>query len=105
MAAAEDSRMADALLLLSYPLHAPGKPEALRTGHFGELKTPAFFTHGTRDAFGSVEEMKAAVGMIPARTELMIVQGAPHGLPAKAAPEIVRAVLTFLPQIHADSRG
>ena len=96
--------MADAVLLLSYPLHAPGKPEAARSGHFGELRTPTFFVHGTKDAFGSVEEMKAAVALIPAPTELMIVEGAPHGMPLKAVPEIVRRFLTFLPQIHTDSR-
>ncbi len=105
MAAAEDSRLADTLLLLSYPLHAPGKPDAARTAHFGGLRTPAFFAHGTRDAFGSVEEMKAALAIIPARTELMIVEGAPHGLPVRVVPEIVRRLLAFLPEIRADSRG
>jgi hypothetical protein len=95
MAAAEDSGMADALLLLSYPLHAPGKSD-FRTGHFGELKTPAFFAHGTRDAFGSVEEMTSAVALIPARAELMMLQGAPHGLPPKIAAEVVRGFLTFV---------
>jgi uncharacterized protein len=104
MAAAEDSRMADALLFLSYPLHAPGKPQAARSGHFSELRTPAFFVHGTKDAFGSAEEMKAAVALIPARRELMIVEGAPHGMPLKAVPEIVRRFFLFLAQIHADSR-
>lgn len=94
--AAEDPAMADALLLLSYPLHPPGKPAQLRTAHFGQLRTPAFFAHGSRDAFGSPEELRAAAGLIPARTELMIVEGAPHGLPAKAAPEIVQRFCAFL---------
>ena len=88
MAAAEDAQFADGLLLLSYPLHPPGKPEKSRTEHFPKLRTPALFCHGTRDAFGSVDEMREALNAIPGRTELMIVEGAPHGLPPKTAPEI-----------------
>lgn len=95
MAASEDAKMADALLLLSYPLHAPGKPDQPRTAHFATLATPAFFAHGTRDAFGSIDEMKMALKLIPARTELMIVEGAPHGLPPRHATEIVERFLDF----------
>jgi predicted alpha/beta-hydrolase family hydrolase len=108
MAAAEDSRMVEALLLLSYPLHPPRKPEQMRTTHFSELRTPAFFVHGSRDPFGSVLEMEAALSMIPARTELMIVEGAPHGLSVGAVPRIVQRFCAFLREergIHADTRG
>src|SRR5271167_4291462 len=45
--------LVDRLLLLSYPLHPPRRPDELRTGHFPELNTPALFVHGTRDGFGS----------------------------------------------------
>lgn len=96
MAAAEDSRMADALLLSSYPLHPPGKPQQMRTAHFKDLRTPALFVSGSRDAFGSAEEMAAALAMIPARTELMMIEGAPHALTLRAVPEIVRRTVAFL---------
>jgi hypothetical protein len=96
MAAAEDSRMVDALLLLSYPLHPPRKLEQMRTAHFRDLRTPAFFVHGSRDPFGSVLEMTAALSMIPARTELMVVEGAPHGLAVSAVPQIVEGFCAFL---------
>jgi uncharacterized protein len=99
MAASEDPAMADALLLLSYPLHPPGKPDAMRTAHFEGLKTPAFFVHGSRDAFGSSEEMKRAVALIPARTELMTIEGAQHGLPPRNAAEIVRRFDAFIVSI------
>jgi uncharacterized protein len=88
MLAAEDASVADALLLLSYPLHPPGKPQQLRTDHFSKLTIPAMFVHGTRDAFGSVDELRAALTLIPARTELMIAEGAPHGVPPKIALEV-----------------
>jgi uncharacterized protein len=80
MTAAEDPRIADALLLLSYPLHPPRKPRELRTAHFPKLETAALFVHGTRDPFGSIDEMRAALAGIPARHELIEVAGAPHGL-------------------------
>jgi predicted alpha/beta-hydrolase family hydrolase len=80
MLAAEEPDAADALLLLSYPLHPPRKPQDLRTGHFGSIQTRALFVHGTRDAFGSIDEMRAALPLIPARTELAIVEGAGHSL-------------------------
>jgi uncharacterized protein len=80
MLAAEEPNAADALLLLSYPLHPPRKPQQLRTGHFGSIQIPALFIHGTRDTFGTIEEMRAALTLIPARTELAAVEGAGHSL-------------------------
>jgi predicted alpha/beta-hydrolase family hydrolase len=95
MAAAENPGMADGLLLLSYPLHPPGKPQQLRTVFFPELRTPALFVHGTRDPFGSVEELRAAIQLIPARTDLLEVTGAAHDLKAalKVSGEILRRML------------
>jgi uncharacterized protein len=80
MLAAEEPSVADALLLLSYPLHPPRKPQELRTGHFGSIQIPAVFVHGTRDTFATIEEMRAALTLIPARTDLAIVEGAGHSL-------------------------
>jgi uncharacterized protein len=86
MLAAEEPGVADALLLLSYPLHPPRKPQDLRTGHFGSIQIPTLFVHGTRDTFGTIDEMRAALALIPARTDLAIVDGAPHTLnPSVAA--------------------
>jgi predicted alpha/beta-hydrolase family hydrolase len=78
--AAESPGLADALLLLSYPLHPPNKPEQLRTAHFHTLQTPALFVHGTKDPFASPDELRAALALIPAHTELIIVDGAGHDL-------------------------
>jgi predicted alpha/beta-hydrolase family hydrolase len=85
MLAAEEPDLADALLLLSYPLHPPHKPQDLRTGHFGSIQTPALFVHGARDEFGTFEEMRAALALIPARTDLAEVSGAGHSLHPKVA--------------------
>ena len=80
MLVAEDPSVAPALLLLSYPLHPPGKPEQLRTEHFPALKTPALFVHGARDPFASTEELRAALALIPARTVLVELEKAGHEL-------------------------
>ena len=66
--------------MLSYPLHPPGKPAQLRTAHFPTLRKPALFVHGSRDAFGSLDEMEAALKLVPARTSLLPVEGAGHEL-------------------------
>jgi len=80
MAAAERPEMAAALLLLSYPLHPPGKPQQMRTDYFPNLRTPALFVHGTKDPFGGADEVREAIKLIPARTELLIVEKAAHDL-------------------------
>ena len=80
MLAAEDTQLVSALLLLSYPLHPPKKPNELRTTHFASLHTPALFVHGTNDPFGSVGELGCAVQLIPAPTALVSVDGAGHDL-------------------------
>lgn len=80
MVAAGDPAAVDALALSSYPLHPPGKPERLRTEHFGALGVPTVFTHGSADPFGSLAELRAAVALIPAPTEIVEVTGARHDL-------------------------
>ena len=80
MLCAEEPEEAPALLLLSYPLHPPKKPEQLRTQHFFNLRTPALFVQGTRDPFGSIVEMEQALKLIPAKTKLLPVDGAGHDL-------------------------
>jgi predicted alpha/beta-hydrolase family hydrolase len=80
MLAAEEPGLVEALLLLSYPLHPPGKPAQPRTAHFPALRTPALFVHGAKDPFGTVEELREALKLIPAKTELIAVPGAGHDL-------------------------
>jgi predicted alpha/beta-hydrolase family hydrolase len=83
MLAASEPGLVDQLLLLSYPLHPPQRPSELRTGHFPRLQTPAMFVQGTRDGFGSIDEVVAALTLIRARTVLLPVPGAGHELMTK----------------------
>jgi len=80
MLCAEDPGLVAALLLVSYPLHPPRKPEQQRTQHLPDLRTPALFVSGTRDPFGSIAELQQALKMVPAKTKLLPVEGAGHDL-------------------------
>ena len=68
MLCAEEPELVAGLLLLSYPLHPPRKPEQLRIKHLPNLRTPSLFVHGTRHTFGSVKELTKAVQLMPAKT-------------------------------------
>ena len=67
-------------MLLSYPLHPPGKPTELRTAHFLELRTWTLFVQGSKDPFGSIPEMEDSLRAIPAPHALIVVEGAGHEL-------------------------
>jgi uncharacterized protein len=80
MLAAEEPELMQALLLTSYPLHPPGKPDQLRTGHLSGIRVPVLFVEGTTDPFASISEIQAAMKLIPAKTALLPVDGAGHDL-------------------------
>ena len=107
--AAGEPGLADALLLLSYPLHPPRRPAELRTAHLPKLDTPALFAHGSRDPFATRDEIEAARRLIPAATALVGVAGAGHDLfraPGRAgadvAAEIAAAFLAFAERALAE---
>lgn len=71
---------AAALVLVSYPLHPPGKPDKMRTEHFPSLDVPCLFVSGTRDAFGGPDELATATRTIPGPVTHEWVEGGSHGL-------------------------
>jgi len=100
MLVAGEPGLVEALLLLAYPLHPPGKSEQMRTAHFPSLRTDALFVSGERDGFGTREELEEAVKLIPAKTELMMVAGAGHELmtrknQAELPGTVVRTFMSF----------
>ena len=80
MLCADQAGLVEGLLLLSYPLHPPRKPEQLRIQHLPKLQTPALFVQGTRDPFGTPQEIESALSLIPTKTRLRLVEGAGHDL-------------------------
>lgn len=107
MLCAEDPALVTGLLLLSYPLHPPRKPKQLRTQHLLKLQNPSLFIHGTRDPFGSVEEMEKALQLIPAKTALMTIEGAGHDLNLKkgaAGGDVIATVVRAFQEFFEEPR-
>lgn len=73
------------LVLVSYPLHPPGRPDQDRTEHFPSLGVPCLFVSGARDAFATPEELEAATAAIRGPVEHVWVEGANHGMRGKDA--------------------
>jgi predicted alpha/beta-hydrolase family hydrolase len=97
MLAADDPGVARGLLLLSYPLHPPRRPAESRTAHFPALSTPALFVHGSRDPFGTLDEMRTALALIPAPIALAEIEGAGHDLKrAGVAAVALKHFLAFM---------
>lgn len=102
MLVAEDESLVNGLLLLSYPLHPPGKPDQLRTAHLPGLRGPTLFVHGTRDPFGSIAEIQAALHLIPGPHTLSAVEGAGHDLKRGKfdIPNLLRRPFMELVNLH-----
>jgi predicted alpha/beta-hydrolase family hydrolase len=96
MAVAE-GRPAAGLVLLSYPLHPPGKHENLRTEHFPELRVPCLFVSGDRDPFGSPDEFASAVKAIPGPVTQVWVPGGhdPKNQDAAVAAAVAEWIATL----------
>jgi hypothetical protein len=103
MLAASEPGLVERLLLLSYPLHPPRRPEELRTTHFPSLQTPAFFVHGACDGFGTLDEMADALKLIPARSELLPMPAAGHELLTKRNREELQRLCVERFQSFADA--
>ncbi|CAN7525043.1 alpha/beta hydrolase family protein [Rhizobium sp. LjRoot254] len=71
------------LLCLGYPFHPPGKPESLRTGHLEVLATPALICQGTRDIFGSREEVSGYT--LSKKIEILWLEDGDHDLKPRKA--------------------
>ena len=81
--AVADGLPAAGLVLISYPLHPPGKPDQLRTEHFPSIDVPCLFVSGTRDAFGTPDELTEATKAIKGAVTHVWVEGGDHGLRRK----------------------
>jgi uncharacterized protein len=86
------------LVFLGYPLHPPGKPEKLRVKHLPDIKAPMLFVQGSRDTFGTPEELRPIIKTLRPPANLYVVEGGDHSfkVPKSAGftqEEVHRAVL------------
>ncbi|MDQ1438452.1 MAG: uncharacterized protein QOK43_2081 [Acidimicrobiaceae bacterium] len=89
---------ARALVLISYPLHPPGRPERLRTEHFGAIGVPCLFVSGTRDAFATPDELTEAAALLAGDVTHVWLDGGDHGL-RRRDQQVVEAVLGWLDRL------
>lgn len=87
--AAQHGEHLDGLVFLGYPLHPPGRPEKLRSEHLPKIKAPMLFVQGSRDAFGTKEEIAATIKKLKMPATLYPVEGGDHSLkvPKKAGAQ------------------
>jgi predicted alpha/beta-hydrolase family hydrolase len=79
------------LVFLGYPLHPPGKPDQLRDAHLPQITAPMLFVQGSRDAFGSPDELRATIKKHHLRATLRVVEGGDHSLKVPKALGIPQA--------------
>jgi predicted alpha/beta-hydrolase family hydrolase len=72
---AAEPKLARGLLLQSYPLHPPGRPDNLRTDHLPQLRVPTLFVHGRTDPFATAAELESARALIPGATQVLSIAG------------------------------
>jgi predicted alpha/beta-hydrolase family hydrolase len=93
--AVADGLPAAALVLLSYPLHPPGKPDRLRTEHLGRLDLPVLVLSGTKDPFGTPEELEHHFAAVPGPVTFVWMDGAGHDVKGRD-DEIAEIVTRWL---------
>ena len=76
----EDALLVAGVVCIGYPLHPPKKPEQLRTEHLPRLVTKALFISGTRDEFGTPEELLGAFALLPSPPAVQFIEGGRHEL-------------------------
>lgn len=93
--AVADGLPAAGLVLISYPLHPPGKPDKLRTEHFPAITVPCLFVSGDRDAFGTPDELESATTAINGPVTHVWIERGRHELD-RVDGEIIDAVREWI---------
>jgi predicted alpha/beta-hydrolase family hydrolase len=70
----------EGLVFLGYPLHPPGKVDQLRAKHLSDIKVPMLFIQGSRDTFGTPDELRPIIEKLKAPADLYVVEGGDHFL-------------------------
>lgn len=96
MVVAEHPDVADGLLLTSYPLHPPGKPERARTEHLPDITCPVVVVHGASDPFATTDEITAALDLVAGPVRLVEIEKTGHDLKPDRSPAVDRAVEAVL---------
>lgn len=88
---ADTAAAVDALVFLGYPLHPPGKPTQLRSRHLPEVRKPMLFVQGSRDAFGTPEELRPILSRLEPAADIFVVDDGDHSLNVPRAKNTAQA--------------
>jgi predicted alpha/beta-hydrolase family hydrolase len=91
------------LVLISYPLHPPGRPDRLRTEHFPSIEVPCLFVSGRRDAFATSTELETAAAAIAGPVTHRWIEGKDHGLRG-CDQDVARLVMEWLSELMPAAR-
>jgi predicted alpha/beta-hydrolase family hydrolase len=99
VADSQDPLAVAGLILLAYPLHPPGKPEKSRTEHLHRVSVPSLWISGTRDTFGSTDELSSAMEMLAGPSTAHFIAGKGHDLKSTDA-DIASIVCSWMDEIN-----
>jgi uncharacterized protein len=101
--AAADGDSIAGLVFLGYPLHPPGRPDKLRSAHLPQVRAPILFVQGSRDTFGTPDELAPILKTLQVPAELVVIEDGDHSFKVrKSAPLSQAAVFDFI--LHAVER-
>jgi len=102
VAAADPALPLAGLVLLGYPLHPPGKPAERRDKHLPAIARPILFVQGTRDAFGTPDELAPIVRALQPPPTLQVVAQGDHSFKlSRKDPEAQAAIYAGLQRVIA----
>ena len=114
VAAADAALPVAGLVLLGYPLHPPGQPQKLRDAHLPSVRRPMLFVQGSRDAFGTPDELAPILARVSPSPVVHTIAGGDHSFkvsrkdPARQSEvysEIQRTIATWIAAITATAAG
>jgi predicted alpha/beta-hydrolase family hydrolase len=103
----ETAAQITALVFLGYPLHPPGRPDKLRDAHLPEITAPMLFVQGSRDTFGTTDEIRDVIKRLDLPATLYPIEGGDHSLkvPKKGNPSQVDVYNIIMDEISSWMRG
>jgi len=93
LAAGKPELPVSGLVLLGYPLHPPGQPHKRRDAHLPSIRRPMLVIQGSRDAFGTPEELAPAFGALDPPATLHVIEGGDHSFKVARADAARRAAI------------
>jgi uncharacterized protein len=88
------------LVFLGYPLHPPGRPNRLRTQHLPDVKAPMLFVQGSRDTFGTPDELRPIVTALDPAADVYVVEGGDHSFKVRKGAGVTQQEIHDAIQDH-----